>query len=291
MRKYLAVSLVCITAFAPAFAQAQEGGGDAAPLQLDYVTGTVTVGDDLATIQLPQGYHYLRAEGARYVLEDLWGNPPDTGVLGMIAPVDVAVDQDGGWAIFVSYEKDGHVDDEDAAKIDYEELLESMQADTEANNEYRREHGYPAIQLLGWAEAPHYDATDKKLYWAKKLMFEGSGAPTLNYDIRILGREGVLVFNAVAGIDQLGVVAAASREILPATDFTPGNRYTDFRPGVDKVAAYGIGGLIAGKVLAKAGLFKLVAAFIKPIIVGVGVLLFGVFKFLKRDKGEQPAAS
>ena len=38
------------------------------------------------------------------------------------------------------------------------------------------------------------------------------------------------------------------------TDFTTGNRYEDFKPGVDKVAAYGIGGLIAGDVLAKTGM-------------------------------------
>ncbi|HEX8423074.1 MAG TPA: DUF2167 domain-containing protein, partial [Pyrinomonadaceae bacterium] len=40
------------------------------------------------------------------------------------------------------------------------------------------------------------------------------------------------------------------------------HRYADFSSGTDKVAAYGIGALIAGKVAAKVGLFKLALGFI-----------------------------
>lgn len=41
---------------------------------------------------------------------------------------------------------------------------------------------------------------------------------------------------------------------MKMVSFTEGNRYADFKPGIDKVAAVGIGGLIAGKVIAKTGL-------------------------------------
>ncbi|MGH9940273.1 MAG: DUF2167 domain-containing protein, partial [Blastocatellia bacterium] len=49
-------------------------------------------------------------------------------------------------------------------------------------------------------------------------------------------------------------------EAPPFVEFNEGHRYGDYVAGVDKVAAYGIGGLIAGKLAAKAGLFKLLLA-------------------------------
>ena len=45
-------------------------------------------------------------------------------------------------------------------------------------------------------------------------------------------------------------------DVIAFTNFNEGNRYEDFDPELDKVAAYGIGALVAGKVAAKAGLFK-----------------------------------
>ena len=78
-------------------------------------------------------------------------------------------------------------------------------------------------------------------------------------------------------------IEAKAPTILGMVDFTDGNRYADFKPGTDKVAAYGIAGLIAGGVLAKAGFFKLAwvfaAKFIKLIVVGVVALVTGIGKF------------
>ena len=42
-----------------------------------------------------------------------------------------------------------------------------------------------------------------------------------------------------------------------------GNRYADFVPSLDTVAAVGIGGLIAGKVAAKVGLIAMALVFLK----------------------------
>ena len=86
------------------------------------------------------------------------------------------------------------MDDSDAAEIDYDDMLKDMQAGTADNNEARKQAGYDAVQLIGWAEKPHYDTATKKLYWAKELSFEGSAAhgTSFNYDVRVLGREGVL---------------------------------------------------------------------------------------------------
>ena len=52
----------------------------------------------------------------------------------------------------------------------------------------------------------------------------------------------------------------------------------DYDPSTDRLAAYGIGGLIAGKVLGKVGLFAKLAKFGKFIVVGV----VAGFVFLKK---------
>jgi uncharacterized membrane-anchored protein len=240
-------------------------------------SGTVTVGSGLASIALTSNFRYLSPEDAKTFLVDLWGNPPESadGTLGLITPANVDPLGPDGWAIIVSYDDSGHVSDDDAAEIDYDQLLKDMQASTEENNEARKNAGYEAIHLVGWAKPPYYDSAAKKLYWAKRLKFEGTAEDTLNYDIRVLGRAGVLDLTVVAGLPQLAMVDNRMNEVLGMVSFNAGNRYAEFNPDLDKVAGYGIAGLIAGGVLAKAGFFKFLIALWKPIAFGA-VILFGV---------------
>jgi uncharacterized membrane-anchored protein len=128
------------------------------------------------------------------------------------------------------------------------------------------------VHLVGWAEPPRYDANAKKLYWAQHLR-GSSGQNSLNYDVRVLGREGVLSMNAVAGMDQLEDVRKDMRPLIEIAEFNEGYRYAEFNKSTDKMAEYGLGALIAGGVAAKLGLFgKLFAmliAFKKIILVGL----------------------
>jgi len=215
--------------------------------------GRVTVGGGLAVLDLAPGWSCLPELEAQFVVEELWENPPDDTILGLVYPPG----EEPTWAVVVSYEEDGHVEDEDASDIDYDDLMASMQADARDSNAARRAAGYATAEVLGWAATPHYDSAHQKLFWAKLLQFSGNPEPTLNYDVRILGRRGVLVLSAVSDESQLDLVEDGMQELLGRTEFLPGNRYEDFEPGVDHVAAYGIAGLVAGKVLAKAGFFKM----------------------------------
>ncbi len=219
---------------------------------LDYKTGPQTVGDNLATINVKDGYYFLDAKDAAHVLTTVWGNPKGPQTLGMIFP-DEKNPLQSDWGLEITYDDIGYVSDEDAAEYDYSELLTQMQADIRAGNPWRLENGYPAMSLVGWAADPKYDVEGRKLYWAQELNFEGSQRNTLNYNVRVLGRRGVLVMNFIASIDQLPVVNDALSDVLSMAEFTEGNRYADFDPSIDTVAAVGIGGLIAGKVLAKTG--------------------------------------
>jgi len=258
IRSFAAAALALTLASATVAAQ-----GSATPEELDsklaYQTGKVQLSGGMATITLPPSFRFLGQQDSRKLLV-AWGNPPESaqGVLGMLVPSDVSPLSEDGWAIVVTYDDDGYVNDEDAKTLNYDKVLNEMQEQTVASNEARQKEGFEPITLVGWAEPPHYDAAAHKLYWAKELKFGSSTDHTLNYSIRILGRRGVLVLNAVSSIGQLDVVKKGTPDVLAAVEFNEGHRYADYLPGTDKAAAYGIGGLIVGATAAKAGLFKLI---------------------------------
>ena len=252
---------------------------------MDYKYGKVSIGNGLALMDVPEGYKFLEKEQANYVLSDLWGNPNDPSTLGMLIkkdenPLDVT------YAIEVSYSEEGYIDDEDAEDLDYDDLLEEMQNDAIANNAELKKLGYPTAELIGWAAAPFYDKENHKLHWAKELKFDTYDTNTLNYNIRVLGRKGFITLNVIGDMSVLPDVQQNIDPILTSTTFNPGNQYSDFNPDIDEVAAYGIGGLIAGKVLAKAGFFALIAKFWKFIAIGA-VALFGGLR--KRIFGSKEA--
>lgn len=257
---------------------------------LQFQSGRVVLGNDLATLNLPDSLVFLDGENAQRLLVDGWGNPPDdVPPLGMILPAGVSPLADESWGVTVEYEDSGYVSDEDAADIDYSDMLKDMQSDMREANTWREENGYEAVQLVGWAAEPHYDAQGKKLYWAKELKFGDSDANTLNYNIRVLGRKGVLVLNFVANMDQLAEIEANVPAVLAATEFNPGQRYAEFNPDLDTVAAYGLGALVAGKVAAKTGLLAMLLVLLKKFWI-VPVLLFGwLGKRLGLRKKQGPA--
>jgi uncharacterized membrane-anchored protein len=236
---------------------------------LDYKTGQITIQGDLATVTVPPGFSFLESKDAQFVLTDLWNNPEDHDILGMMVPTGVDLLAAESWAIIYSYEEDGHVDDDDAEDTDYDELLGDMKKEIAANNSSRMEAGYSSMELIGWAKTPFYDEASHKLHWAKEIKFGTDSLNTLNYNIRMLGRKGVLVMNIVSGMDNIKTVENNIDKILASTNFNAGNKYEDFDSSVDKVAEYGIGGLIAGGILLKTGL-----------LAKVGILLLKTWKFI-----------
>jgi len=257
-------------------------------------TGKVAIPGAQASLNLADGYSFLPAADAQRVLTQLWDNPPDHSVLGMIIPgTDAHSVLDGNsWAVVVTFVDEGYVSDQDAAKIDYNDMLKDLQQAAKDGNAERLKEGYPAIELVGWAEQPHYDATSHKLYWARDLQFKKADGSdqghTLNYAIRVLGRQGYLSLNAIAPIDQLARVRADMPQVVEMAEFDTGQRYTDYKAGSDKVAAYGIAALVAGGIAAKAGLFAklgmMLLALKKFILLGVAAIGGVISKFFKRKR-------
>lgn len=255
-----------------------------------FKTGKIDLANNLASINIPQGFKYLDGPQSEKVIYDLWGNPRDNDkVLGMILPEKGGVMNYNSWAFIITYEEMGYVKDKDADDINYDDMMKEMKSDAENANPERIKQGYSAMHMIGWAEKPYYDKGKKVLYWAKALKFGEDSVNTLNYDVRVLGRKGVLSLNAVASIDQLQEVDKYKGQILSMVEFNSGNKYSDYDSGVDKVAAWTIGGLVAGKLLAKVGLFALILKNIKLVMLALVAGGGAIWRFItgrKKKKDE-----
>jgi uncharacterized membrane-anchored protein len=255
---------------------------------LNFRTGNITLGDNLAELSLPNNYRYLNNADTQTFLTKVWGNPPGTGQnsLGMILPVDPSPLTANGWVAIISYEASGYVSDEDAGKIDYDKLMKEMQEAIREASKERVAKGYESLELVGWARPPYYDASKKKLYWGRRLRFGSNKDETLNFAVRILGRRGVLELNIVAPMSALPSIDARINNVLSMVSFKSGNTYAEYDSNVDEAAAYGLAGLIAGGILTKAGFFKgliaLLLASKKLVAVGLIGALVGLWAGVKR---------
>lgn len=260
--------------------------------QLDYKAGPQPLG--LVAEVRGETLAFLNPGDARKLLEDVWENPPGStkGVLGVLVPRDFDPLNGESWAIVVSYEKTGYVTDDDADKIDYAALLKEMQEATREESARRLKEGYQGIELVGWASKPFYEKASHKLHWAKELRFAGTSENTLNYNLRALGRQGVLELNFVAGMEQLAEIRAVIPKVMAEVNFKPGYRYEEFDSKVDDVAGYGLAALIAGGVLKKAGFFGIIlaalVAFKKFAFVGVVAVVGGIVAFVRKRRARRP---
>lgn len=255
--------------------------------QLHPVTGDVAIPGANAVLYLGDDYYFLPANEARIVLTEAWGNPAEAAgdVLGLIFPAGKTF-ADDTWGAVVTYEASGYVSDSDASAIDYGELLGQMQSGEEEVNAERSRRGFPAQHLVGWAQSPTYDAGSHSLVWARNIQFMGETQNSLNYDIRLLGRRGVLSLNMVTVMSKLDETRAAAAQLARTAQFNQGERYADYQPGTDRVAEYGIAGLITAglgaAVAKKAGLLALILAFGKKIII---FLIAGIALLWSRIRG------
>ena len=266
-------------------AAAYRAYADSVNATLRYQRGHIALPGGLGALDVPRGFRYLDSAQSGYVLHQLWHNPPGEN-LGMLLPDSLGPLSEGNWAYVIHYDPMGYVKDDDADDIKYDELLETMQKDIVDENPARTAAGYEAIHLIGWGAPPFYDKQAHTLHWAKVLRFGDGLDETLNYNVRILGRQGVLIFNAVAEPAQLPQIKASIPALLANVSFAKGQQYQDFTPGVDEVAAYGIGGLVAGKVLAKVGFFALIVKFWKVLLIAVGSGWAAIKRFFGGERSQ-----
>jgi uncharacterized membrane-anchored protein len=191
-----------------------------------------------AILQVPEGYRLLDAVQSRLLLERLWGNPENTGTLGVLIP-DRAGPMDKDFrGVVISFEPSGYLDEVEAGKINYKKLLREMKEELKNENVLRSRKGVGLITSMDWAFPPYFDKDSRSLHWAKILHFEGRSTTIFNYEVRLLGRRGSLCFTAMGKTDNIIQIKKQLQQISAMAHFTNGNGYADFNPRTDPAARW-----------------------------------------------------
>ncbi|MGC4093903.1 MAG: DUF2167 domain-containing protein [Polyangiaceae bacterium] len=249
----------------------------------------VSLGHELK-VNLPAGYMYLAPAQAKQVLERN-GSFHNDDVLGLLA----SQKPEEEWFVVLQYEDSGYVKDDE--KLDGEEILSTLREGLEESNPERVKRGFKALSLDGWSEPPRYERAQHHMVWA--LIVSDADGKSVNFNTRMLGRRGYLSLNLVTAPESLAAYKGNATTLLAATHFDKGASYEDFNESTDKVAEYGLAGLVlAGAGVGAAKLVKLglLAKFSKVLIAAliagkkfivVAVLAIGaaIKKFFGGGKG------
>lgn len=195
--------------------------------------------------------------------------------------------------VYYAWQDEGYIGDADWADVNPDQLLEDYRRGTEAANSERIDSGIEPMHVVGWLEKPHYDKSTNTVTYAIELKDKDGGWANA-FALR-LGRAGYTEFIWVGSIglfQSAGSRPALLNEALAAHSYEEGFRYADFKSG-DKVASYGIAGLVAAAIGAKFGK-GLIAGLIAVLVAGKKVVIplvlaFGaaIVKFGRRLLGSE----
>lgn len=247
-------------------------------------TGTM---EDQAQIAVPAGYVFTGREGTQRLMEAT-GNLLTDQEVGFIAPARAEGQLNFDWFAVFEFDEVGYVKDDEKEELDAAAMMKSMREGQVAANEERRKKGYDTLEITGWAMEPKYNELTNNLEWAVALA-SGDGTKSTNYNTRLLGRQGVMKVTLVCSPEDLETAIPTYQKMLTGFSFQTGRRYAEFTKG-DKIAKYGLTGLVLGggaAVLAKTGLLK---KLLKPILLGL-LALGALAKKVFGRKSEQAAAS
>ena len=263
-RRFLAtaVSATALLLSAPIAAE------DSQPAALPWSAGpgTAPIGDDLAEIEVPEGYVFLDAEGTKKLME-LTQNPLTGKEMATIAPAA----QDENWFVVFEYDAVGYVKDDEKNQLDAEAMLTSIREGTEVANKEREERGWAPLEIVRWQEQPHYDERTNNLSWAI-VGHSDAGGDNVNKIVKVLGRRGVMTVTLVAAPQELASAGPRVDTLLDGYHYKHGSTYAEYVPDTDKLAEYGLTALVvggAGAALVQSGLL---AKLWKPIALGIAAL-------------------
>ncbi len=227
---------------------------------------------DQAVLHLPAAEVFVPQPQADKLLNS-FGNPgSDPEMLGLILPRDPRAT----WAMPVRFHKSGFIKDDDARTWDATAMLRSLRVGTEEQNKDREKAGVPSLDVTGWSEPPQYDASRQRLAWAMTASVIGAkpDAPqSVNYNTYALGREGYFSLVMLTALSELPALKPVADRQIAALEYNAGKRYADFDPKTDRVAGYGLVGLVVGAADHKDSVVAQAVAFVRQYaaVLGAGL--------------------
>lgn len=263
----LLVLFLAFATLAPAIALAQipttEAERQAVFKSLTWRTGeTLKLPISSAQLSVPPAIRALVGPDAVKFYEALNGLAAPAGLEAVLhAPAN-------GATLYVQKASVGYIRLDDWLELDADALLKQVSEQTEEANSKRKAAGVDQLHVVGWIERPQLDKTAATARWAFEV--RDGDTPVINSIALVLTRDG---FYKLTWVGEKSTVKSGLLEAgIANLSVPPGSRHSDYKPG-DKVAEYGIAGLIAAmlgvKIAAKVGLLALAAIFLKKF----GVIL------------------
>jgi uncharacterized membrane-anchored protein len=228
---------------------------------------------DQAVLKLPKDLGYIPAvESGRLLIA--MGNLAGEGLLGIVQ----SPTPDAEWFVVMRFLKSGYIKDDDARDWKVDELLAGLKEGTAEANKDRRARGIAEMEIVGWVEAPKYDAATHRLVWS--LESKDKGAPVnaergVNYNTYALGRDGYISMNLVTGMKTVQADKPVAHALLASLQYNGGKGYGDFNSATDHIAEYGLAALVGGIAAKKLGLFAVILAFILKFAKVIGIAVIG----------------
>ena len=171
-----------------------------------------------------------------------------------------------GYDVYLDYVDDGYVKLDDWKNVDPKDFLSQMRDIAKSNANYLKEKKLDYVNKIDWIFKPTLNNENKSVSYSYKVDWN-SGAESMESKNIILGKKGYLESAFVVSYKKdmdLKLESDFSKDFVNGVVFEEGFKYSDYKPG-DKLAAVGIGGLVAGslgvKALAKSGILLKLAKF------------------------------
>jgi uncharacterized membrane-anchored protein len=237
-----------------------------------------------AGLAVPEGALFGDQAATKSMLEKS-GNLTSGREVGMLlADDDVAV-------IF-EFDPSGYVKDDDKDALDADKMLASLREGQDEANEELKKLGRPELEIARWQVKPHYEASSHNLEWGPVVKNKQNGHETVNYNVRLLGRRGVMEVTLLVSPEQLDAKLPWFRSTLKGFGYSQGEDYASFRQG-DKVAEYGLAALVTGGAVAVAAKSGLLGKLWKVILAALAALGAGVKRMFsgKRAPPAEPSSA
>lgn len=194
--------------------------------------------------------------------------------------------------ILKSYHEEGYISSDDWREMQPQALMEAIKLNTEEANRQRLDLGLEErVEVIGWLKEPTRDSQTNTIYWAIEA---AQGQERIVNSVALkLGRYGYEEFTWITPISCYRPDGGELELILKSHKFKPGDRYEDHAQG-DKVAAYGIAGLVAAVTGAKVvqalgfgGLLLLIKKFASVVIAACVGIFYSVLRFFRRRREQR----
>ena len=212
---------------------------------------------DQATLAIPKGMAFIPKAEA-YSWSRSLGNTPGDDQIGIVTPLG-----DEEWIVSVRWVPDGYVRDDEARDMKADDVLASLREGLVESNQDRVARNFPELEITGWVQPPAYDEAMHQLQWALGVQRKGQPeAASTNLNTRALGRNGYFSLNLVTSRDEMARYRPVATTLLAGLDYNDANRYQDFNASTDRIAEYGLLGLIGVVAAKKLGLLAFAGVFV-----------------------------